>query len=495
MNIEVFNGNLCSQACDAIVLGLFKNANILYGNIASIDKATDNIISKYVIEKDKFEANYNETYILQTYDKIPASKIVIVGLGEKDDLTLAKLRELSAKTIKKINKELKAKTVYFDLSTFDSTHIDQKAQMITEGAIIGEYAFDKYISKKKSSKIEKFFIAEKDEDKVETIKQGIEKGKVIANALNFTRDLANEPADLITPEKLAEIAKKAEGVKTKIYEKDDIQDMGMEAFYAVSKGSAKYPKFIHMKYVPQKPKKKIALIGKGITFDAGGMDIKTAANMLTMRDDMSGAACVISIMKALKHFNPNVEVHGIVAACENMVNGNSYKPGDILRAKNGKTIEVYNTDAEGRITLADALCYACELGVDEVIDIATLTGACMVAFGTQCSGILGNNDELVDRLIKTGEEQGEHFWKLPMFEEYFDNIKSDVADMKNTGGRSGGASVAGLFLKEFVTDNVAWAHLDIAGTAFLDKPQHEFIKGATGVGVRTLFNYILEQGK
>ena len=198
--------------------------------------------------------------------------------------------------------------------------------------------------------------------------------------------------------------------------------------------------------------------------------------MLNMKDDMSGSACVIAVMKALPKLCPDVEVHGIIAACENMPSGSSYKPGDILTAKNGKTIEVDNTDAEGRLTLADALCYACELEVDEVVDIATLTGACMVALGSAASGIMGNNDEFVKDIIETGKYVGEKFWQLPMWQEYRDNMNSDVADMKNTGTRYGGASAAGMFLKEFVTDNVKWAHLDVAGTAFLDKPQKNLVK-------------------
>ena len=239
-------------------------------------------------------------------------------------------------------------------------------------------------------------------------------------------------------------------------------------------------------------KKRIAIIGKGITFDAGGLDLKPATSMLTMKDDMSGAACILGIMSIIREFNPNVEVHGIIAACENMPGGKSYKPGDILTAKNGKTIEVDNTDAEGRLTLADALCYACELGVDEVIDIATLTGACMVALGSQAAGIMGNDETLIQNLISSGKKYGEKFWQLPLWEEYIDSLKSEVADMKNSGARWGGASAAGVFLQKFVKD-VKWAHLDVAGTAFLEKPQKEFISGATGAGVRTIFGYILEQ--
>jgi len=490
MEIKVLNAELKDQTCDVLVVGIYQKTETLNGVIASVDEALGELITEFVIKKDKYEGKFASTYLLQTYGKILANKVLIVGLGEKEKFTSNKLRELSAKIVKKVA-GIKAKKVCIDLGKleFDAT---LSGQVVAEGALIGEYSFDKYKSKKDENKInlEEFVLVEKDAEKFSKLKTGVVKGEKIADAMTFTRNLANEPAQYVTPTKLAEVAKKIEGIKTKIYEKDDIENMGMGAFLAVGKGSAEFPKFIHMKYSPSNPKKKIALIGKGITFDSGGLDLKPASSMLTMKDDMSGAACVLSVMNTLKLFNPNVEVHGIIAACENMPGCSAYKPGDVLIAKNKKTIEVDNTDAEGRLTLADALCYACELGVDEVIDIATLTGACMVALGTQAAGIMGNSQELIDKLIKSGEEGGERYWQLPMYEEYKDGLKSDIADMKNTGSRYGGASAAGVFLQEFVKD-VAWAHLDIAGVAFLDKPQKELTKGATGVGVRTLINYIL----
>ncbi len=488
MEIKVLNAELKEQVCDVLVVGMYEKTDILKGVAASVDEALGEIITKFVIENDKFDAKFGSTYILQTYNKIPANKVLVVGLGEKEKFTPNKLRELSAKIVKKAL-GIKAKKICIDLGKLEFEP-SLSGQVVAEGALIGEYSFDKYKSKKETSKIEEFILVEKEVEKSVKLKLGAEKGVKIAMAMAFARNLANEPAQYATPTKLAEVAKKIEGVKTKIYEKDDIEKMEMGAFLAVSKGSSEFPKFIHIKYIPQNPKKKIAIIGKGVTFDSGGLDIKPASSMLTMKDDMSGAACVLSVMNTLKSFNPNVEVHGIIAACENMPGGSAYKPGDVLTAKNKKTIEVDNTDAEGRLTLADALCYACELGVDEIIDIATLTGACMVALGTQAAGIMGNNQELIDKLIKIGEANGERFWQLPMYEEYKDGLKSDVADMKNTGSRYGGASAAGIFLQEFVKD-AAWVHLDIAGVAFLDKPQKELTKGATGVGVRTLINYIL----
>lgn len=489
MEIKVVNAELKSQECDVLVVGIYEKAEGLDGVIASVDEALGKLINDFVIKKDKFEAKSAHTYLLQTYGKIPANKVLVVGLGEKEKFSLNKLRELTAKIVKKAA-SIKAKKVCIDLGEVGFECI-QSGQVVAEGALIGDYSFDKYKSEKKKDAIEEFVLVEPEERKFASLNEGAQKGIKIAEAMKFARDLANEPAQYATPTKLAEVAKKIEGVKTRVYEKDEIEKMGMGAFLAVSKGSSEAPKFIHIKYTPSNPKKKIAIVGKGITFDSGGLDIKPAASMLTMKDDMSGAACVLAVMKTLVLFNPQVEVHAIVATCENMVNGKAYKPGDILTAKNKKTIEVDNTDAEGRLTLADALCFACEdLKVDEVIDIATLTGACMVALGSQAAGIMGNNQTLIDDLIKTGEKCGERFWQLPMYEEYKEGLKSDVADMRNTGARGGGASAAGVFLQEFVKD-VAWAHLDIAGVAFLEKPQKELIKGATGVGVRTLLNYIL----
>ena len=415
-------------------------------------------------------------FILHTHGKRPSTYILAVGFGKEDKLDRNVIRENVAKAIRKCI-ELKAKTVAFDIST---TQIFGISAII--GANIANYHFDKYKTKKEH-RIEEIYVTQDSPH--------LEQTKYIADAMNFTRDLANEPAAYATPSKLADIAQSIEGVETRVFEKEQIKQMGMGAFYAVARGSEEPPKFIHMKYTSPTPLKKIAIIGKGLCFDSGGLDLKPASSMLTMRDDMSGAACVLGIMKVLNKFKPDIEVHGIIAACENMPGCDAYKPGDILTAKNGKTIEVDNTDAEGRLTLADALCYACELGVDEVIDIATLTGACMVALGNAASGIMGNNSDFVREIIKMGDLCGEKFWELPMWQEYRDNMNSDVADMKNTGTRYGGASAAGMFLKEFVTDDVKWAHLDVAGTAFLESPHKEFGKGATGVGVRTILNYIL----
>ncbi len=442
------------------------------------EKTNTELVNEYVVEKDGFEGKFGQTYLIHTLGKMNADKILVVGLGKREEFDHNKLREVVAKSVKKLN-QIKAEKALFD---FDINVDYGKSAVI--GAMIADYAYDKYKSQKAHHLKEISFTKFSQKD--------VEEGKIFGEAMKFTRDLANTPAQIATPAKLAQIAQEIEGVETKIYDKEEIERMGMGAYLAVGQGSVNPPKFIHMKYTGLNPKKRIAIIGKGICFDSGGLDLKPASSMLTMKDDMSGAACVLGVMQALAKLKPDVEVNGIIAACENMPSGSSYKPGDILTAKNGKTIEVDNTDAEGRLTLADALCYACELNVDEVIDIATLTGACMVALGTVASGIMGNCEELIRKLIDTAKDSGETYWQMPMFKEYFDSLKSDIADMKNTGSRYGGASAAGLFLQEFVDEKTKWAHIDIAGTAFLEKPQKEFIAGATGAGVRTLLNYIIK---
>lgn len=463
MEIKVLD-SVKDVSCEVLVINKFEG-----------EKTSQELANTYAVEKDGFEGKFGQTYLLHTLGKSSADKILIVGFGKKEDFDANKMRLAVSKAVKKLQ-QIYAKNACFD---FDVNCDYGKSAAI--GAMIADYAFDKYKTEKAARVSEITFAKFSEKD----VKEGI----VFGEAMKFARDLANEPAEFATPSKLAEIASNLDGITAKIYDKEEIERMGMGAYLAVGKGSAQPPKFIHMKYSGKNPKKKIAIIGKGICFDSGGLDIKPASSMLTMRDDMSGAACVLGVMRALSSLEPDVEVHGIIAACENMPSGTSYKPGDILRAKNGKTIEVDNTDAEGRLTLADALCYACELGVDEVIDIATLTGACVVALGTGVSGIMGNDEDLISTLIRTAGDSGEKFWELPLFPEYKDSLKSDIADMKNTGSRQGGASIAGVFLKEFV-NGPKWAHIDIAGTAFLEKPQKEFISGSTGAGVRTLLNYI-----
>lgn len=492
MEIKAEKKSILDIDADVIVVNLFEGVKVVGGVTGIVDSAYNNVITDYVINKEKFSGKYMELYELPIIDK--NKKIIIAGLGKQEELTIAKIRDLTAKIVRTLMTKEHVQRVVTVLHGAGIGGLCPKgcAQMITEGALSGEYSFDKYKTTKKENNIKEFIIAEVDDKKYESAKAGVEIGKIVAESVNMARDLINESSQYLYPETLSKFAVENSNVETKVFNKEEVKKMGMNAFLAVGQGSVHEPKLIHMHYKPENPKKKIAIVGKGITFDAGGLDLKPPSSMLTMRDDMSGAAAVIAVIRAISFLKPDVEVHAIVAACENMPSGSAYKPGDVIIAKTGRSIEIDNTDAEGRVTLADALAYAEELGVDEIIDIATLTGACMVALGSVASGIMGNNDEKIAEFIKIANKMGERFWQLPMYEEYGDSLKSDIADTKNTGGRNGGASAAGIFLSKFIS-KTPWIHLDIAGTAFLDKPNSEGIKGAAGVGIRSLIKYITIQ--
>ena len=485
MKISTTNQHLLDVDANIYIVKFYKNQDL---SDCRLDKLLDGQLSNYLFAKEEFTGEFGQTYLLPTSGKLKADKVLLVGLGDKNDFNFDKLRQAIAKALQKCDTMKNNKKVA--IRAFGDFDLIKESQIIAEDAIIGTYDFDKYKSKKNESPIEELIISTA--DRLEEVEEAVKKGEIIGNAMTFARNLINEPAQEIIPETLANKAKSIEGIDVTVYDENQIKEMGLNAYYAVGKGSINPPRLIYMKYKGQNPKKRIAIIGKGLTFDSGGMDLKPPASMLNMKDDMSGAACVMAVMKALAQLKPEIEVHAIVAACENMISGKAYKPGDVLTAKNGKTIEVDNTDAEGRITLADALCFADELNADAIIDIATLTGACMVALGSVASGIMGTNPTLTKEIIAAANENGEKFWELPLFEGYFDNLKSDIADMKNTGSRYGGASAAGVFLSKFVK-NKNWAHLDIAGTAYLDKPQYDILKkGAAGTGIRTILGWLLK---
>jgi len=477
MEIVVSDNNACQINIDVMVVPVFLDQEAVCDCVKEF--------FDYAKSENDFLGKYLDIIVLPSYNKIKPKNVLFVGLGKQDEFYPNKIRVVASKVAQKISamKNVSSFAVKTDI-LFEDANL--AAQYFIEGAMIGTYKFDKYKTNNETkSKLNEIIIVSKSD-----IKEAVNKGKVISEAVNATRDLINEPAEYITPQKLAQIATEINGIETKIYGTDEIRNMGMGAFFAVGQGSRHEHKFIHMKYTPKtSPKAKVALIGKGITFDSGGLDIKPAASMLEMKGDMAGAASILSVMKAFTQLQPDVEVHGIIAACENMPASRSYKPGDILTAMNGKTIEVDNTDAEGRLTLADALCFAEKLEPDAIIDIATLTGACCVALGKVASGLLGNDDELIVKLQYSAEEAGEYLWEMPMYEEYFEDLKSDIADFKNSGSRYGGTSAAALFLQKFVK-STPWAHIDIAGTSIINKPLRELPKGPSGVGVRTLINYV-----
>jgi leucyl aminopeptidase len=410
-------------------------------------------------------------------------------LGPKEKAHIDSFRRATALIVKRAKKD-KVQSLF----VYAGENLDEKTtQAITEGAILGDYRFDKYKTQKEEEKVE---ISE-----VEIYKgdeRGIRIGQILANAQRFVRDLVNEPGNVINPITLAEIAQKLaqeHGLECKVYDEKQIQEMGMLALWSVGKGSATPPRFIHLTYKPEgEPKDRVVFVGKGLTFDSGGLNIKTGDYMRTMKMDKSGACTVLGIMKAVAQLKLPVEVHGIIGAAENMPSGTAYRPDDIIRAMNGKTIEIDNTDAEGRVTLADALSYASNLEPSWIVDMATLTGACVVALGEYTAGLFTNDPEFGEELIKVSKRTGERLWMLPMDDKRLkDKIKKGDGDVLNTGGRYGGAITAAMFLEEFVKEGIKWIHLDIAGPAYFKEEFDYYSKGATGFGLRTCVEYLMEK--
>tara|TARA_Y100001968_G_scaffold284359_1_gene283671 strand:+ start:3857 stop:5341 length:1485 start_codon:yes stop_codon:yes gene_type:complete len=319
----------------------------------------------------------------------------------------------------------------------------------------------------------------------------------ICEGVEFARKLVAAPPNILTPNKLAEESERLAkdfNLDFKILDKDECSQLGMGAYLAVAKGSDLDPNFIHLTYSPDEIKNKVVLIGKGLTFDSGGYNLKVGASQIEkMKYDMGGSASVLGAARAIGELQPNnTQVHFIIAACENMINGSALHPGDVITASNGKTIEVNNTDAEGRLTLADALVYASKLEPHAIVDLATLTGACVIALGDEIAGLWTENNKLSDQLIRAADKAGEGIWRMPMQDSYKSGLKSNIADLQNTGPRPGGSITAALFLREFVNSNIPWAHIDIAGTCWTEKDRDINPKGATGYGVRTLVNWIKE---
>jgi len=351
--------------------------------------------------------------------------------------------------------------------------------------VLGAYRFDKYHTCKEDD-----HFAVPEVTFVNADEQAVREGQVVAESQNFARDIANEPANKVSPRVLSDIASAMAdelGLDCDIWNNEKIVAENMGAFAAVGAGSANFPRFIKLCYAPENAQKHIVLVGKGLTFDSGGLDIKPENFMLTMKGDKTGACDVLGAIRAAALLKLPVKVTVLIAAAENMPSGKSYRPDDILTARNGKTIEVVNTDAEGRLTLADALCYASELKPDLIVDIATLTGACAVALGNSTAGLFSNNDEAAEKLMAASKASGEAFWRLPMTDKNLrEALKSPFADLLNCGERYGGAITAAMFLEEFVADDIPWLHLDIAGADFISKPWGYYCKGMTAFGTRTL---------
>ena len=426
----------------------------------------------------------------------PSRLALLIGLGPRKDFDLEKLRRGSALAAKKFQALAQVSIAVRLPEILDPL---EEAMAVSEGMILSAYSFDKYKQKKPADKeIKEAQLIGSKSSLSENLK-GMKLGQVLAESASFARDLVNEPPSDMTPTEFALRAKavadqgKSIGMTIKVFEKAEIEDMKMGALLGVNRGSAEPPVFIHLHYKPENAVKTVALVGKGITFDSGGLSLKSSENMETMKMDMAGAASILAVFRALPALKPRVEVHGVLAVTENMPGGRAQKPGDILRSMSGKSIEVLNTDAEGRLVLADALAYAVKLKADAVIDIATLTGACVIALGALVAGAMGNNDALFGEINEASKKSGERFWQLPLVEDYKEGIKSPVADVKNISSirREAGSIIGGLFLREF-TDERPWIHLDIAGPAWTDREIPYCKQGGTGFPVRTLLHYLLQ---
>jgi leucyl aminopeptidase len=425
-----------------------------------------------------------EREVLVAYPGTPARRVIAVGLGKKDAFTPEKLRRAAAAAAARA-RSLDLKEISVELPAGNAS---ENAQAATEGLLLALYEYKRFktqgVKPLKLSAI-----------RIDGPEEAVRRGETYARATCLARDLVNEPPRDCTPRRLAAAAKGVarSGIRIRVLDEKAIRKLGMGGLEGVARGSTEPPRFVHLEYRAPRARRTLAIVGKGITFDSGGLCIKPADGMLWMKDDMSGAAAVIGVFSALGELRPRVNVHGIFAATENMPGGSAYKTGDVLRALNGKTMEIINTDAEGRLILADALSYASRLKPDEIIDMATLTGACVVALGHDVSALFTKDVKLRDRLMEAARKEGEKLWPLPLEEDYFEMIKSHIADVKNSGGRWGGAITAALFLKEFVGEGIAWAHLDIAGPALVERDQPYRPTGGTGVMVRTLLRYLESQ--
>ncbi len=442
------------------------------------------------LKNQPFEADFKEAFYFNT----EKSQYLFVGLGDKNEFTIEKFASITAIWAKKCEKLKKTSiNLFIPITPFSDVDL---GKTLIESINLSLYRFVKY----KTNKIEfsiselNIFLDGTTSSRIKSLSQGFELGNLFSIAVNYTRDLVNEPGSVTTPSFLAaealKIEKSCNHIETAIYDAKKMHKIGMDAALAIGRGSMEEPKFIKIEYKPRGAFDKIVLVGKGLTFDSGGLSLKTSQSMETMKIDMAGAAAVLGIFKIIEKLGIKVHVVGLIAAVENMPSGSSVRPGDIVRAMNGKTIEILNTDAEGRVTLADSLSFANSLKPKIIIDLATLTGACVVALGEEITGVMGNKQELVNEILGAGTREGEKFWQLPLEDKYKEMLKSTVADIKNTAKKYGGAITAGLFLQEFV-GLTPWVHLDIAGPAYYEKDSDLIPKGASGIPVKTLLRWLM----
>lgn len=493
MEIRGTDTPLSDWTGEALALGVFQPDIELTGDLAQLDERLAGTLKELMADME-FEGKPGNTAVTRLGGSSPVRKLILIGLGEADSLKLEGVRTASA-TIARLAKKEKVKSLAIHLPTANGDPA-ATAEAISEGLLLALHQDTRFKSE-----------PEEKEAKLEIVEllglageeAAIARARQVCSGVILARELVNAPANSVTALTMAQVAGEIAadwGLSLTILEKEDCEKLGMGAFLGVAMASDLPPKFIHLTYQPEgTPKRKVAIIGKSLTFDSGGLNIKgSGSGIETMKMDMGGGAAALGAAKVIGQLKPEVEVHFICAATENMISGHALHPGDILTAANGKTIEVNNTDAEGRLTLADALVFAEKLGVDAIVDLATLTGACVVALGDDIAGLWSTDETLANQIETAAEMAGEKVWQMPLEEKYFEGLKSQIADLKNTGPRAAGSITAALFLKQFVQET-PWAHLDVAGPVWADREGGVNNAGATGFPVRTLVNWILSQGK
>ncbi len=481
MNIYIKNIREVTCVCDALVLPFIEGKSGLYD---SLGPATAKLIKR--VFRKEFNGKHKEVLCIPAPESLKAERLVLVGLGKKNEISPEHVRQAGGKTAQAVRDSVMKKIA---LSTNVLSSLKISPAEFIEGFLLGLYTFDKYRDTKDRKLFDTFILLSKGS---KNLKDELLRTKTIASSVWFVRDLINTPANDMTPTHLAQVALSLQKppLSVRILEKRDVQKLGMGAYLSVAKGSKEPPKFIILEYKGSKGAALI-FIGKSITFDSGGLSLKPPDGMERMKDDMAGGATVLGIIKTVSELQLPVRLIGILPATENLPGGSATRPGDVVCAVNGKTIEIINTDAEGRLILADAIGYAQRYKPRAIIDIATLTGSCSIALGSEAIAMMGNDRQLMDKLRKAGDKTYERVWEMPLFQEYKEYLKSDIADIKNYGGKSGSLVASAYFLYEFV-GQVPWVHLDIAGTAWLEKEKPYMPKGASGIGVRLLVNFIKE---
>jgi leucyl aminopeptidase len=498
MQVTVQVGQTETTSAEVLVLTHCEGEGLAKPDAALLDQALGGSLRKLVQSKE-FEGKANEVLLYHTQGKVPAKRLVLVGLGKKNEVTLEAIRQAMGSAAKRV-RQSKVGSFAVALPTVvpDGMSWVEVAQAMVEGAILGSYQFTVYRTTATSEPdVAGMRILIPQKDRVRQVTEGVRRGVATAEATVFVRDLCNHPSNVLTPTRVAREAKtiaKTERISIKILEQREMERLGMGALLGVARGSQEPPKFIILEYngAKNKAERPVVLVGKTITFDTGGISLKPAENMEHMKADMTGGAEVLASIRAAARLKLPLRLISILPVAENMPGGRAMKPGDIVTTLSGKTVEVQNTDAEGRLVLADGLAFAMRYKPAALIDIATLTGACVVALGQFAIGMFGSDQALKEQVRKSGQKTGERVWEMPLWEEYFEQLKSDVADMRNIGGRGGGMITAALFLSKFVGD-CPWVHLDIASTDWSERERAYVPKGPTAIGTRLLVQYLIDR--